>query len=69
MRISINGRTVDVDESWTLAHAVESLGISDPRGIAAAVDREVIPADRWEAVILLEGQEIEVLRAVQGGSI
>ena len=40
----------------------------DRRGTAVAVNGEVIPRGEWAATELRDGQEIEVLHAVQGGS-
>jgi sulfur carrier protein len=37
------------------------------RGVAAAVDGEVVPRGEWPTTELGEGQEVEILQAVQGG--
>ena len=37
------------------------------RGVAVAVDAEVVPRGEWETTQLDEGARVEVLRAVQGG--
>jgi sulfur carrier protein len=37
------------------------------RGVAVAVDREVVPRSRWDDTHLADGQRVEVLEAVQGG--
>ena len=38
-----------------------------PRGIAVAVNGEVVPRSAWEATGLQPGDRVEVLTAAQGG--
>ena len=37
------------------------------RGVAVAVDAEVVPRGEWETTKLDDGARVEVLRAIQGG--
>jgi len=68
MSVRVNGRVEDFDRGATLADAVAAAGAaSEPRGVAAALDGEVVPRDQWASRPLAEGQEVEVVRAVQGG--
>ena len=48
--------------------AVRAAG-ADPGepGVAAAVDGEVVPRDRWADTALAEGCAVEVVRAAAGG--
>ncbi len=71
MRIELNGEAKLMRDGATLADAVEEAGVAErasARGLAAAVDGEVVPHAEWEATPLREGQAIEVLAAIQGGS-
>jgi sulfur carrier protein len=66
--IWLNGRQRDLPSGVTLATAVAESGAArDRRGIAVAVDGEVVPRDRWDETELADGQRVEVVRAVQGG--
>lgn len=67
MRIELNGRPEAVPEGGLLADVLERLGVDDPRGVAVALDGEVVPRSRWSTTRLAEGQTVEILRAVQGG--
>jgi len=67
MQLQINGRIRDLTEGASLQDAVHVLGLQQTKGIAVAVDGEVIPSSRWAEQRLSEGQKVEVLRAVQGG--
>jgi sulfur carrier protein len=68
MRIELNGNVVELPDEASLAEAVAALGAADePRGVAAAVGGEVVPRGRWQDHTLRAGDEVEVVRAVQGG--
>ena len=67
--VTLNGSPHELPEGSTVEAAVREAGANgDARGVAVAVDGEVVPRGRWAEVRLGEGQHVEVLRAVQGGS-
>ncbi len=39
----------------------------DARGVAVAVDAEVVPRGEWARHALADGADVEVLHAIQGG--
>jgi sulfur carrier protein len=68
MTIWVNGKERELSRGATVADAVEVSGAApDGRGIAAAVDGEVVPRARWQETELTDGQRVEVVQAVQGG--
>ncbi len=68
MTIWVNGQERELAPGVSLAEAVRTVGASvDRGGIAAAVDGEVVPRDRWDELALADGQRVEVVQAVQGG--
>ena len=67
MRIELNGRAVEIMREATVADAVAASGAEARRGIAVAVEGEVVPRSEWDTTQLHEGQQVEVLHAVQGG--
>ncbi len=68
MRVVLNGSEIELGDGATVAAAVESLDLpAAGRGVAVAVDAEVVPRTQWGAHELHEGARIEVLRAIQGG--
>jgi sulfur carrier protein len=67
MLVRLNGRTETVPDGGLLADVLARLGVDDPRGVAVALDGEVVPRGSWATTRLREGQAVEVLRAVQGG--
>jgi sulfur carrier protein len=66
--VSVNGERRELPAGTTVAELVASLpGAPDGRGLAVAVDGEVVPRGSWGVVELPEGARIEVVVAVQGG--
>jgi sulfur carrier protein len=66
--VVINGEQRRLPQGATLELAVREAGAPEGgRGVAVAVDGEVVPRARWSSTALAEGQRIEVLTAVQGG--
>ncbi len=68
MTIELNGEPVEISAGASVADAVERAGVqSEPRGVAVAVDGEVVPRAEWGATELRDGQAVEVVRAIGGG--
>jgi thiazole synthase len=69
MRVELNGEIVDLPNGAGVAAAIEASGAAaEQRGVAVAVDGEVVPRSEWERTALREGQKVEVLAAIQGGA-
>jgi len=67
--VVVNGEEKMVPEAADVTHAVALFagGEVSGRGIAVAVNGEVVPRSRWPEVALRAGDRVEVLRAVGGG--
>jgi sulfur carrier protein len=75
MHVIVNGQRRELPPEATVLNVVELLaddgGRSRPtagRGVAVAVDGEVVPRDDWSSTGLGEGARVEVLAAIQGGA-
>jgi sulfur carrier protein len=66
MNVLVNGKPTELDSGATVEAVLASLDLPD-RGVAVAVDAEVVPRGEWPAHELSEGARVEVLRAIQGG--
>jgi sulfur carrier protein len=66
MTVVVNGERRELQEEATVADVVRSLADVE-RGVAVALDGEVVPRSTWATTRLRDGQRLEVLRAVQGG--
>jgi sulfur carrier protein len=68
MTISINGEPVTLEEPITVAAVVARAGgDAERRGVAVAVDGEVVPRSAWDRTRVGDGQRVEVVGAIQGG--
>ena len=68
MTIVLNGEAHEVAPGTTVRALLEALDVpGGARGVAVAVDAEVVPRGEWETTKLDEGARVEVLRATQGG--
>jgi sulfur carrier protein len=68
MRVLLNGAEAELADGSTVQAAVDSLELpAAGRGVAVAVDAEVVPRTEWQTHTLRDGARVEVLRAIQGG--
>jgi sulfur carrier protein len=66
--IRLNGEDSDVRAGETVAAVLGRLELPlDARGVAVAVDGEVVPRAQWELFSLPDDARVEVLMAMQGG--
>ena len=69
MRIELNGEPAELADSATLVEAALAAGAPESRrGVAIALDGEVVPRSEWGTTPLREGAAVEVLAAIQGGA-
>jgi sulfur carrier protein len=66
--VTINGERRELGERVTVEAAVRAAGAPDGRGVAVALDGEVVPRGEWATTEIHDGQQVEVLHAVQGGA-
>jgi sulfur carrier protein len=64
----VNGQSAEIQPGETVASVLDRLGLSlDARGVAVAVDGEVVPRALWPSFALDADAHVEVLTAMQGG--
>lgn len=64
----VNGEPSDLPAGETVAAVLCRLGLEPhAKGVAVAVDGEVVPRACWETFALPEDARVEVLTAIQGG--
>ena len=68
MKIILNGDVVEVPEDTTVRSVVEMM-IERPnsRGVAVAINAEVVHRGAWDETKLSEEDQVEVLSAIGGG--
>jgi sulfur carrier protein len=66
--IYLNGNPHDDGAGETVVAVLQLLGLpGNARGVAVAVDGEVVPRAGWETFAIPDGAHVEVLAAMQGG--
>jgi len=66
LRVRLNGEPRELPDGARLAEAVAEL-TDLASGVAAAVNGDVVPRGFWAATPLRDGDQVEVVTAVQGG--
>jgi sulfur carrier protein len=66
MTVTVNGEPRDLAPGITLADVVSQVTES-AKGVAAALNGEVVPRRAWPDTPLADGAEVEIVTAVQGG--
>lgn len=67
MRLLINGEEREFAGISTLASLVEHLGLKGDR-VAIELNREIVRRDAWSVTNLNEGDRLEIVHFVGGGS-
>jgi sulfur carrier protein len=66
--VIVNGEERELPPGTTVTALVAGLGLpAEGRGVAVAVDGEVVPRAEWGTHALADGARVEVLTAMQGG--
>ena len=66
MNVTINGEPREVPAGTTVEQLIRQVTRQD-KGIAAALNGEVLPRRAWPARALADLDQVEVVTAVQGG--
>ncbi|WBC11734.1 sulfur carrier protein ThiS [Micromonospora sp. CA-248089] len=66
MELIVNGTGRTLPDGVTVAEVVRTVTDRE-RGLAVAVNGEVVPRGGWPESVLRDGDRVEVLSATQGG--
>ena len=64
--VSFHGERTGVGAGSTVGAFVDAR-VGERRGIAVAVNDEVVPRSEWDSTGFADGDRVDVVRAVQGG--
>jgi sulfur carrier protein len=66
--ITVNGTEARLSAGARIADVLDELGVEPGRrGVAIAIDGEVVPRTEWDTTSLAEDARVEVVQAIQGG--
>ena len=67
MKIELNGKLYSVIEGLNLLQFLEEQELSNKKGIAVAINQEIIPKAIWDSKEIKENDKIMIIQATQGG--
>jgi sulfur carrier protein len=66
--ILLNGEQTLIADGTTVEELLGRLDVPpQARGVAVAVDAEVVPRGQWPRHVVADGAQVEVVTAIQGG--
>jgi len=68
MRIKLNGESYESPDDITVADLLKRLEIEQPR-VAVELNLDILPKDEYETTGLKEGDQLEIVHFVGGGSV
>ncbi|MGH9191412.1 MAG: sulfur carrier protein ThiS [Acidimicrobiales bacterium] len=66
LRVTVNGEEAELPAETSVSDLLALLDI-EPRGVAVAVDGEVVTRRTWGERSLAAGERVEILSIAQGG--
>jgi sulfur carrier protein len=67
MKLQINGESRDFPSPLSLAELIQRLGMKQDR-VAVELNRNIAPRQQWDQTQLAEGDQLEIVHFVGGGS-
>lgn len=67
MKIKVNGKPYELERIRTVSEVLKHFEVNQPNGIAVALNLNVVKRSDFENTAIKDGDEIEIIRAVQGG--
>ncbi len=68
MILHVNGEAREFSDGLTVASLVERLGMKPDR-VAVELNLEILPRTAWAATVLKDGDKLEVVHFVGGGTL
>ena len=67
MQVLVNRKPEQISEGANLNELLAQLGLGEKKGIAIAVNQAIKSRDQYSTVKLVEGDQIIIIQAAQGG--
>jgi sulfur carrier protein len=67
MTVFVNDQSRALAAGTRLADLLRELGLAERKGVAIAINDEVVPRSTWPTRPLADGERILVIQATQGG--
>ena len=66
MEITVNHQNYSVSDACSLQQMLSAV-LTQPEGIAIAVNQEIVPKANWATYLLNPDDDITIIKATQGG--
>jgi thiamine biosynthesis protein ThiS len=66
MHVFVNGEKKSLSDGGTLAQLISVLGMKGDR-VAVELNREIVSRAQWDATLLKDGDQLEIVHFVGGG--
>lgn len=67
MKLIVNTSPQEIPDKSTLNNLIQHLRLGEQRGIAVAVNSEVVPHAKWNEFVLQENDTVLMIQPSQGG--
>ena len=67
MKLTINGEAREFSTRLTVAYLLTELSLKPDR-VAIELNRDLLPRDRWDKTLLNDGDKLEIVHFVGGGT-
>jgi len=67
MEISVNQKPLEIPEYCSVQQLLSSLFLENQKGIAIAINDNVVPRSNWAAQLLKSDDTVTLIKATQGG--
>jgi len=67
MEISINHKSSEIPEHYSVQQLLFSIFPENQKGIAVAINQHVVPKSNWATQFLMPQDSVTLIKATQGG--
>ena len=67
MNIYVNNKLQEVPVQANIIAMLEVLNITSQKGIAIAINNNVVPGAEWQTYVLQDDDKVTLIKATQGG--
>ena len=68
MKIHVSGKVIEVEDNITVLQLMEQQKVETPQHVTVVVNKAFLPMDRYECFSLRDGDTVEFLYYMGGGS-
>lgn len=67
MEISINQKSREIPEHYSVQQLLLSIFPENQKGIAVAINQHIVPKSAWSTQLLMPQDRVTLIKATQGG--